>query len=111
MSSEFRAARVRAVSAVSLGGHASAAPLVRARCGAPAGLVSLRELRLERCEALTSAAPLAELTRLEALSLALCCRLTSVSRLSRAPPPPHGAAAAQLAQLCAAGATEKPVGS
>ena len=29
--------------------------------------------------------PLAELTRLESLSLALCCRLTGLSRLSRAP--------------------------
>jgi len=97
-------------------------PYAQARRGAPAGLTSLRELRLERCEALTSAAPLAELTRLEALSLALCCRLTGVARLSCAPPkppapvpavrsaapasapPPHGAAAAQPARPCGASA-------
>ena len=41
-------------------------------------------LSLERCEGLTSVGPLAELTRLESLSLALCCRLTGLSRLSRA---------------------------
>lgn len=52
---------------------------------APAGLASLRVLSLDRCEALTSVAPLAELTRLEALSLALCGRLTGLTRLSCAP--------------------------